>query len=35
MNAEFISRFSSLVSRFSFLVAFFLGAISVIGFAPY
>jgi apolipoprotein N-acyltransferase len=35
MNAEFISRFSSLVSRFPYVVAFFLGAITVAGYAPY
>jgi apolipoprotein N-acyltransferase len=33
--ALLISRFSSLVSRFPYLVAFLLGAVSVIGYAPY
>ncbi|HEY7744034.1 MAG TPA: apolipoprotein N-acyltransferase [Burkholderiales bacterium] len=29
------SRFSSLVSRFPYLVAFFLGAVTVLGYAPF
>jgi len=33
--ALLISRFSSLVSRFPYLVAFLLGAVSVVGYAPY
>ncbi|MGH8632826.1 MAG: apolipoprotein N-acyltransferase, partial [Burkholderiales bacterium] len=35
MNAELASRFSFLVFRFSFLIAFVLGALTVVGYAPY